>query len=408
MATWHWGLGSPLDSQPWRLAGYQPISTPQRASSSASLETYPACFSTKPNRHNNSVEFLALSFSEVAGAFLGAVLVWLCYLPHFNIMPDPPSIADADPYYGDPLLGGGAYHTLTPTHLAVGGYNSDPLDRYLRRNPGQALKGTMRKVLGTMRRDPPHHRSGILQHPHRVAPGSRTQPHALGSHPWHGAATQGVRHEEGTLEEMKKMSRLQCGEWGQAGPPTTQPLTWKEQAAAESASPAVGAKLHESLAEVRYAALLIAKQNIKLGIFATQPAIYALPWNFTCEFMATVTLLLVANLVAARGNTLPEPARGLFGALYGFMLGFIIFLIVLVLGGPTGVATNPARDLGPRIAHWILPIPGKWPSQFLTYGWIPVIAPLCGGAAAGGLFVVIQRLTTASDVPAGSMVCEGR
>ncbi|KAL6784518.1 hypothetical protein ACKKBF_B02120 [Auxenochlorella protothecoides x Auxenochlorella symbiontica] len=368
------------------LAGYQPISTPQRVSSSASLGTYPACFSTKPNRHNNSVEFLALSFSEVAGAFLGAVLVWLCYLPHFNIMPDPPSIADADPYYGDPLLGGGAYHTLTPTHLAVGGYNSDPLDRYLRRNPGQALKGTMRKVLGTMRRDPPHHRSGILQ----------------------GAATQCVRHEEGTLEEMKKMSRVQCGEWGQAGPPTTQSLTWKEQAAAESASPAVGAKLHESLAEVRYAALLIAKQNIKLGIFATQPAIYALHWNFTCEFMATVTLLLVANLVAARGNTLPEPARGLFGALYGFMLGFIIFLIVLVLGGPTGVATNPARDLGPRIAHWILPIPGKGPSQFLTYGWIPVIAPLCGGAAAGGLFVVIQRLTTASDVPAGSMVCEGR
>ncbi|KFM27923.1 putative glycerol uptake facilitator protein [Auxenochlorella protothecoides] len=298
----------------------------------------------------NGTEFLALAFSELAGAFLGAILLWLCYLPHFNVVPEPPSVTEQDPFFADPLLGAGANRTFSPTDLAVGGYNNDPLDRHMRMNPGQAIQGTMRDigaVLGIVHDDIKQRKEELLKSLGRASVVNKDD----------------IRRKIEVLDERSRT------------------LTEHEEA------------------------LLVADQNIKLGIFCTRPAIYAPHWNFLCEFMATVTLLVMANMIAARGSLLYEPARGLFGALFGFILGFFIFLIVLVIGGPTGVAINPARDLGPRIAHWMLPIPGKGPSEFLTYGWIPVIAPLCGGAAAGGLFILIQKFTGETNVPPGSVVC---
>jgi len=70
------------------------------------------------------------------------------------------------------------------------------------------------------------------------------------------------------------------------------------------------------------------------------------------------------------------------------IVGLLIFAIGLSLGGPTGYAINPARDLGPRIMHAILPIAGKGSSDW-SYAWIPVVAPLCGAAAAAGFFVAL-------------------
>jgi glycerol uptake facilitator protein len=64
---------------------------------------------------------------------------------------------------------------------------------------------------------------------------------------------------------------------------------------------------------------------------------------------------------------------------------------VLSLGGPTAVAGNPARDLGPRLAHALLPIPGKGPSEW-SYAWVPVLGPLAGGAAAGGVFAALRTI----------------
>jgi glycerol uptake facilitator protein len=70
------------------------------------------------------------------------------------------------------------------------------------------------------------------------------------------------------------------------------------------------------------------------------------------------------------------------------LVGVLVLGIGLSLGGPTGYAINPARDLGPRLAHALLPIAGKGPSDW-NYSWIPVVAPIVGGIAGAGLFALI-------------------
>ena len=89
---------------------------------------------------------------------------------------------------------------------------------------------------------------------------------------------------------------------------------------------------------------------------------------------------------------MPPDLRPLFKrGIKPLLIGFLIFVQILGLGGPTGFAVNPARDLGPRLAHWALPIPGKGSSEW-SYAWIPVVAPLAGGATAGLLHWLFQRI----------------
>jgi glycerol uptake facilitator protein len=76
-----------------------------------------------------------------------------------------------------------------------------------------------------------------------------------------------------------------------------------------------------------------------------------------------------------------DPCNNVTGGLAPLAVGFLVWAIGLSLGGPTGYAINPARDLGPRIAHFLLPIPGKGDSDW-KYAWIPVIAPIIGGLGA--------------------------
>jgi glycerol uptake facilitator protein len=114
----------------------------------------------------------------------------------------------------------------------------------------------------------------------------------------------------------------------------------------------------------------------KLGVFSTGPAIRSMGANFLCELIGTAMLvLMIFAIFHANQGQLP--------AGYGpFMVGLLIWALGLSLGGPTGYAINPARDLGPRIAHAVLPISGKGDSDW-TYGIIvPVCGPLVGGAVA--------------------------
>ncbi len=111
----------------------------------------------------------------------------------------------------------------------------------------------------------------------------------------------------------------------------------------------------------------------KLAVFCTGPAIRKLPWNFATEIIGTVVLVLG---VVALGAGSPVPGVG------PFLVGALVWGIGLSLGGPTGYAINPARDLGPRLAHQILPVAGKGGSDW-GYAWIPVAAPLAGGAVSG-------------------------
>lgn len=111
----------------------------------------------------------------------------------------------------------------------------------------------------------------------------------------------------------------------------------------------------------------------KLLVFSTEPAIRNYPCNFLCEFIAT--MILIIGVAAIFGHaTLGHPVDGMGP----YLVGVLVWGIGLSLGGPTGYAINPARDLGPRIAHAILPIAGKGSSDW-RYAWIPVVAPLAGG-----------------------------
>lgn len=150
----------------------------------------------------------------------------------------------------------------------------------------------------------------------------------------------------------------------------------------------------------RYRAKVELDQNIKLSIFCTRPAIYNPFCNMLCEFLCTLFLVICVTMMGDRANALYEPAREGYGAIIPGWVGLAVFIFVLNLGGPTGLAVNTARDLGPRIAHWILPIPGKGSSEFFSYGWIPAFVPLAGGAAAGGFLLLLDKLTSRAYVPA--------
>ena len=118
----------------------------------------------------------------------------------------------------------------------------------------------------------------------------------------------------------------------------------------------------------------------KLGVFATGPAIRNYGWNLVTEIIATFVLVM-AVLVSGYTTTALGP---LFVAL-------IVVGIGASLGGPTGYAINPARDLGPRIAHFILPIKGKGSSDW-SYSWVPVVGPLVGGVIAGLVYMVFVNV----------------
>jgi glycerol uptake facilitator protein len=114
----------------------------------------------------------------------------------------------------------------------------------------------------------------------------------------------------------------------------------------------------------------------KLAVFATGPAIRSTPNNLFSEVLATLVLVLGVLFIGA--NKFAE-------GLNPMIIGTLIVSIGLSLGGTTGFAINPARDLGPRIAHAILPIPGKGSSDW-AYSWIPVVGPIIGGVLGALLF----------------------
>ena len=118
----------------------------------------------------------------------------------------------------------------------------------------------------------------------------------------------------------------------------------------------------------------------KLGCFCTAPAIRNSLSNLLSEIIATFVLVFVVGAVFSKNVSATGPAAGLGP----YLVGSLVWGIGLSLGGPTGYAINPARDLGPRMAHAILPIAGKGGSDW-GYAPIPVIGPLIGGVLAGVL-----------------------
>ncbi|MDE3179908.1 MAG: aquaporin family protein [Acidobacteriota bacterium] len=117
----------------------------------------------------------------------------------------------------------------------------------------------------------------------------------------------------------------------------------------------------------------------KLLVFSTVPAIPHYASNVVTEIIGT--FVLVFGCLAIGANNAPTQT-----GLTPLLVGFLVWAIGLCLGGPTGYAINPARDLAPRIAHAILPIPGKGTSDW-KYSWVPIVAPLAGGTLGAVAYV---------------------
>src|SRR5215208_4093574 len=129
--------------------------------------------------------------------------------------------------------------------------------------------------------------------------------------------------------------------------------------------------------------------GLKLGVFCTAPAIYNTPANLITEIIGTFMLVFGISGIVANAGAVGGSAAAVIGTgLNPLLVGLLVLGLGRSLGGPTGYAINPARDLGPRIAHAVLPIAGKGGNDW-GYSWIPVVGPIIGGILGGVLFVLL-------------------
>lgn len=136
-------------------------------------------------------------------------------------------------------------------------------------------------------------------------------------------------------------------------------------------------------------------QGALLGIFCTGPAIRNYFWNSVTEILATAMFVFGVLGIGNAKNTAVAftlsngaEATGSVGILGGLLVGFLVWAIGMSFGGPTGYALNPARDLGPRIMHAILPIKHKGSSDW-AYAWVPIVAPIIGAVLGALLYTAI-------------------
>jgi glycerol uptake facilitator len=125
--------------------------------------------------------------------------------------------------------------------------------------------------------------------------------------------------------------------------------------------------------------------SLKLGVFCTAPAIRNVAANLISEIIGTFILVFIAGAIFSKAVA----KDGIAAGLGPYLVGCLVWAIGLSLGGTTGYAINPARDLGPRIAHAVLPISGKGKSDW-GYAGIPVFGPLIGAAIAGALIRLVH------------------
>ena len=125
----------------------------------------------------------------------------------------------------------------------------------------------------------------------------------------------------------------------------------------------------------------------KLAVFCTAPAIRNYPWNFFSEFLGTFALIFIALALGDHKNSDDSAVDELVRFP---LVGLIVWAVGLSLGGTTGYAINPARDLGPRLAHAVLPIAGKGSSDW-AYAWVPVLGPFAGAIAAAAIYHFLRQ-----------------
>eukprot|EP01025_Chloroclados_australasicus_P035205 TRINITY_DN3591_c0_g1_i1.p1 TRINITY_DN3591_c0_g1~~TRINITY_DN3591_c0_g1_i1.p1 ORF type:complete len:500 (-),score=39.15 TRINITY_DN3591_c0_g1_i1:457-1869(-) len=369
-------------------------------------------------------DFFALSFAEFLGAFIAACLVWIHYLPHFKTVPQP-SIDEEQRLFccGDPLPD-------TALHLAS--YNPKPLP-----HQGQGWRGAIKDVryyLGDRYELEVEELLGAGYHTHVDDEQSNPAQQGPVSEPIVASLTDGnplqrIRRRSVQVADLQKRLKqadltkrlklanensesllLEClalqkseNTQGNIGNYQNENVCEQSQCTPceKSGDDSYKCQSDKALFEVKrvdelYRRAVIADQNGKLSIFSTRPAIYSPIFNAIVEFLGTF-MLIIGALYIDQSTTHICVGKTLFSVgIKPFLLGIMIMVMILGLGGPTGFAANPARDLGPRIAHSILPIPGKGSSEWY-YAWIPGLCTLAGGAAAGALFLALREMNITGD-----------
>jgi glycerol uptake facilitator protein len=152
----------------------------------------------------------------------------------------------------------------------------------------------------------------------------------------------------------------------------------------------IGAALGQSLVWLSYRQHYEATEgrDEKMATFCTAPALRGTLNNFITELIGTFVLVFAVLYATAPNFAVAEGVTPGLGAIGALPVGLLVFAIGLSLGGPTGYAINPARDLAPRIMHTLLPIPNKRDSDW-SYSWIPIVGPVAGALVAAGLFFLV-------------------
>jgi len=346
------------------------------------------------------VEFVAAVSGEFLGAFIGALLVWVHYLPHFKTVPEP-----APRNEGEHLLR--TRDALTPQALNIASYNTDPALK--NRRPDAVNKYPLAQAIRDFKYfasdthyEPDHEElvgkalgRNETHNGHELTRSNSYSNSDGGGESGSQAAMNRLRRrtvqvcdvhrrlKDVDLEEFQRLAGVRP-----VGPGTANgaPVVVEDVERIQPHVDHMSTKLDKM-----YECAVIADQNAKLSIFATRPAITTKLFNFITEFMSTTALVYGALMLYARRDLLRPEDNALFRSYEGMWIGFFVFVAILGLGGPTGIAANPARDFSPRLAHFLLPIPGKGSSEF-GYAWVPFLAPLVGGCAAAGLYAATQLL----------------
>ena len=140
-------------------------------------------------------------------------------------------------------------------------------------------------------------------------------------------------------------------------------------------------------------------RDAKLAVFCTGPAVRNYGLNLASEIIGTFVLVFGALYLSSSNVAGPDNSKGGLGSLDSLPVALLVLGIGLSLGGTTGYAINPARDLGPRIMHALLPIPGGKRDSDWGYAWVPVVGPVIGAAIAAGAYLVLGSAEVA--VPSG-------
>lgn len=164
-----------------------------------------------------------------------------------------------------------------------------------------------------------------------------------------------------------------------------------EQVPAYFAAQMIGAMIGAAVIRLFYHSHFAATQDqdAKLAVFCTSPAIRHVPLNLFSEAVATFVLVFGALYLAAPDVAGSKGEAGGLGAIDAFPVALLVLGIGLSLGGTTGYAINPVRDLGPRLIHALLPIPGGKRDSDWSYAWIPVAGPLLGALVAAGAYLLL-------------------